>query len=74
MSNPKFIQLAATCDPSRVPVETVIVALDENGRVWKYCPEVKREPPSKTRFAFWTKLTDHRADPAENPSGRATQP
>lgn len=72
MSNPKFIQLATTCDPSRIPVETVIVALDENGRVWKYCPEVNKG--GKIRFAFWTKLTDHRADPAENPSGRATQP
>lgn len=32
-----------------------LYGLDRAGRVWKYIPKTDR------RFAFWTRLTDHRA-------------
>lgn len=48
---PKFIAITATASE--------IIALDADGRVWRYIPAQEK------RFAFWTKLTDHRADPAE---------
>lgn len=36
-----------------------LYALDENGHVWKYHPHT----PNSQRFAFWGKVTAHRADP-----------
>ena len=38
--------------------DTELFALDKNGRVWKYLPARDTEPK---HYAFWTRLTDHRA-------------
>ena len=46
---PKFIQLTA--------YTSGLFALDESGQVWKYHPENKAE----ARYAFWGRLTAHRA-------------
>lgn len=60
MSSPKFIQIACTSKN--------LYALDEEGRVWRYVPQVKPEDVralpagAKARFAFWTRLTAHRAE------------
>lgn len=58
-----FVQIAAAGDGD-------LYALDGRGGVWRYCPEVKTgtEKGVKTRFAFWSKLTGHRSDPADSPS------
>lgn len=57
VDNPKFIQITAS--------QGVVYALDASGGVWKYIPAVGSE-----RFAFWTKFTSHRADPADKKKGR----
>lgn len=58
MDKPKFINITTT--------DFDLFALDESGEVWKYYPERKPKTFSitdKGRFAFWGKLTSHRADP-----------
>ena len=47
---PKFIQLTASASG--------LFALDETGQVWKYHPENKS---GISRYAFWGRLTAHRA-------------
>lgn len=55
----KFIQIAG--------VDNELYALDEDGVVWKYFPakpEIRNSCGGiavKGRFAFWGKLTQHRA-------------
>ena len=49
---PPFIFIA--CGPNEA-----VYGLDGAGRVWKYIPKTDR------RFAFWTRLTDHRAGEAK---------
>ena len=58
----KFIQLAVNSE--------TIVALDEDGRVWTYHKAIEDHGP--TRFAFWSKLTDHRSDPAKRHTTEVT--
>jgi len=43
----KFIQITG--------VGNKLYALDENGLVWKY------NPATEDRYAFWGKITNHRA-------------
>ncbi len=39
-----------------------VYALDRDGRVWKYIPARGATPHQKERYAFWTRLTDYRAE------------
>ena len=49
MAPTRFVQIAAG--------PTWLYALDSDGVVWKYYPQEGQ------RFAFWGKLTTHRAKP-----------
>lgn len=63
----RFVSLAVAVDQQTG--ENRLYAVDAKGGVWRYCPEVRVGDRPK-RFAFWTKLTSHRADPRESPSTR----
>ncbi len=60
LANQVFVQITS--------VDGLLYALDRSGRVWRYVPaesqvqHIERAPKkSKPRYAFWTRLTDHRA-------------
>ena len=54
----KFIQISSTNLHSGAD----LYALDEEGVVWKYHPYSCGSDGTE-RFAFWGKITSHRADP-----------
>lgn len=55
----KFVQITCTARSN-------VFALDEDGNVWHYIPfRPGKENGGKGRFAFWSKMTSYRRDPAQ---------
>lgn len=64
---PKFVQITAANLANR---HVGLYALDEEGGVWHYMAADNE----KGQYAFWTKLTGYRRNPADKSTSKTSKP